>query len=511
MAAAAHAAVRKNKARPQGLAVDVEKVFDEFDHDGSGDMDLKELKTALKHLNINATDAQIQGLMERFASPNADSLEIATFNNLVQALRGKGNTTPTTPGKTPGKTSLTSTQDSARDPNEIQKPLKYPKLNRFCEAGENRLPLQRHVLKVYQHPIVVFTVAALIMANFLINIIEKEIDPSSVKYKETWESLDVAFNIIFLVELIVNIWSCGGPFFPFWRSGWNVFDFFIVMIGMILLGDSLPKSLSKLKLLRAFRIFRLFKRIKSLNKIVVAIIRSMPGVINAFVIMLIIFCIYAILAVDLFRDFGDNEAGTYTIWDSFEFANYSIPGDETSPATLGVFNYQADVSTLTARGMHVGSEYYGTFFRALFTLFQVMTGESWSEAVARPLLFGLDKSNGILVTIYYISFVLIMQFVLVNVVVAVLLDKFVADETPENDIQDDAVDSVLGGGGDAPASAPAVEPLREVQVRVEAAPAPAPSSVSIDQKLDLILGELASLKRDIAATKLELSDLKLAV
>jgi len=70
---------------------------------------------------------------------------------------------------------------------------------------------------------------------------------------------------------------------------------------------------------------------------------------------------------------------------------------------------------------------------------------------------------------------------------------------------------VLGGGGDAPASAPAVEPLREVQVRVEAAPAPAPSSVSIDQKLDLILGELASLKRDIAATKLELSDLKLAV
>ena len=55
-----------------------------------------------------------------------------------------------------------------------------------------------------------------------------------------------------------------------------------------------------------------------------------------------------------------------------------------------------------------------------------MTGESWSEAIARPLLFGFD-SNAILVAGFYVSFILLTQLVLTNVVVAVLLDNFVTD------------------------------------------------------------------------------------
>ena len=44
------------------------------------------------------------------------------------------------------------------------------------------------------------------------------------------------------------------------------------------------------------------------------------------------------------------------------------------------------LSSTTARGYHHGEEYFGTFSRALYTMFQVMTGEAWSEMVARPLL-----------------------------------------------------------------------------------------------------------------------------
>ena len=43
--------------------------------------------------------------------------------------------------------------------------------------------------------------------------------------------------------------------------------------------------LGQLKMMRAFRVFRLFKRIKSLNKVVMALIKAIPGVANAFVIM----------------------------------------------------------------------------------------------------------------------------------------------------------------------------------------------------------------------------------
>ena len=90
------------------------------------------------------------------------------------------------------------------------------------------------------------------------------------------------------------------------------------------------------------------------------------------------------------------------------------------------------ISADTARGFVHGMEYFGTFLRALFSLFQVMTGESWSEAIARPLMF--VYSNAALVSVFFVLFLLLFQVVLINVVIAVLLDKFVADEkTDEED------------------------------------------------------------------------------
>ena len=90
---------------------------------------------------------------------------------------------------------------------------------------------------------------------------------------------------------------------------------------------------------------------------------------------------------------------------------------------------------MTARGYTNGYEYYGTFSRALYTLFQVMTGESWSEAIARPLIFGLEK-NAFLPAAFFVSFIILTQIVLVNVVVAVLLDKFASgpEDEPEEKI-----------------------------------------------------------------------------
>merc|ERR1719482_10225 len=94
---------------------------------------------------------------------------------------------------------------------------------------------------------------------------------------------------------------------------------------------------------------------------------------------------------------------------------------------------------LTGRGFHFGQEYFGTFSRALYTLFQVLTGESWSEAVVRPLIFGY-ASNARLVGTFFTVYILLTQVVLQNVVVAVLLDKFVQDPAkPDGD----------GDGGDA--------------------------------------------------------------
>merc|ERR1712137_689183 len=187
----------------------------------------------------------------------------------------------------------------------------------------------------------------------------------------------------------------------------GLFDTIIVVVGVLTMANVLGPPLDKLKLMRAFRVFRLFKRIQSLNSIIVALLKSIPGVVNAFVVMLVFYCIYAILAVELFRDFG--EGGVYYTYDSRT-------------------NFQATNDAHSARGYVLGIEYYGDFMRALYALFQVMTGESWSEAFVRPLIFGLYKNNATTAGVFFVSFIILTQIVLINVVVAVLLENFVTSD-----------------------------------------------------------------------------------
>jgi len=119
----------------------------------------------------------------------------------------------------------------------------------------------------------------------------------------------------------------------------------------------------------------------------------------------IIMSIYAILGVEFFMDYGMD----------FEFTN-----------EMG-----QNVPLVTGRGFAYGDEYFGNYGRSMYTLYQVLTGESWSEAVARPLIFSDDNILTLGATFYFASFIVIVGIVLINVVVAVLLEKMVDDEPEE--------------------------------------------------------------------------------
>ena len=68
----------------------------------------------------------------------------------------------------------------------------------------------------------------------------------------------------------------------------------------------------------------------------------------------------------------------------------------------------------TPRGNEWGHEYFGTFGKSLFTLFQVLTGDSWAEAIGRPLLEGWFPMS---TALFFVSFILLHSVVLINVVV----------------------------------------------------------------------------------------------
>jgi len=325
------------------------------------------------------------------------------------------------------------------------------------DTREFILPYQHVVHGFYGNQKTQIFVAILIGANFLTNIVEKEVDPFRRKDPDVWQTLEDTYNVIFLIELLVNFY--GSFFLEFWKSGWNIFDLIVVTVGCLSLLDVQLGPLEMLRMLRAFRVFRLFKRIQSLNKIMTSLGRAVPGVINAFGLMLIFMCIYAILAVDLFANFG--EGGVY-------YTNGNGTWDDTA------------VDSGTARGFYYGAEYYGTFFRALFTLFQVLTGESWAEAVARPLLFG---SSPVVCALFFITYILLVGVVLINVVVAVLLDKMVAPDPPE--------------GEDAGLSEASVTVTRQATKE----------SVDVDQLKQSMEEELKSIRAELASVKEQLADL----
>merc|ERR1719171_300358 len=123
----------------------------------------------------------------------------------------------------------------------------------------------------------------------------------------------------------------------------------------------------------------------------VSLAKAVPGVMNAFIILLIVMSIYAILAVELFRDHG--KGGAYR----------NSRGDEVA--------YES-----TARGLDFGEEYFGHFSASLYTMFQVLTGDTWSEGVARPLVYGGDRRVGLMATAFFCSFVVVNAIALINVV-----------------------------------------------------------------------------------------------
>ena len=163
------------------------------------------------------------------------------------------------------------------------------KVRDYPEFVDGGLPFQESVYDMYNHPYIQLPVAFVIASNFVVTILEKELDPYPVANQQNaqlWKNLDMMFNILFTIELLVNFY--GSYFYPFWKRGWNLFDLIVVISGWLTLAEGLPGALKNLKMLRAFRIFRLFKRIESLNKIVVALVKAIPGVFNAFMIMLIV-------------------------------------------------------------------------------------------------------------------------------------------------------------------------------------------------------------------------------
>merc|ERR1719233_2422268 len=148
-------------------------------------------------------------------------------------------------------------------------------------------------------------------------------------------------------------------------------------------------AISVLRLFRAFRVVRLFKRVKEMRKIIEGIMKSLPALSYAFVALGLITGIWAIMGVDFF-------------------------GDMEHQDTFGVLK----------KGY-----FFGTFFRAFLSLGQITTFDSWSSGIARDIIYDKGPSAAM----YFITFIFCAGIIMMNVLVALLLDNYLSPDPIEED------------------------------------------------------------------------------
>lgn len=182
--------------------------------------------------------------------------------------------------------------------------------------------------------------------------------------------LDNLALAIFTVELLVKI---AYQRLGFFKDPWNIFDFLIV-------GISYVPATAGLKVMRALRILRIFRLISSmprLRMIVQSLITSLPSIGWIVLLLFLVFYVFAVMATTLFGS--------------------SFP------------------------------EWFGSLSESFFTLFQIMTLESWAMGVARPVMEVYPYAF-----LFFIPFVMLSTFVILNVFVAIVVNGMSETRDSEN-------------------------------------------------------------------------------
>ncbi|HBW08894.1 MAG: ion transporter [Pseudomonas sp. BICA1-14] len=192
-------------------------------------------------------------------------------------------------------------------------------------------------------------------------ILGMQTSPSLVaSWGELLRVLDMLILGVFVVEIAARIYVHRAAFF---RDPWSLFDFTVVAIALV------PASgpFSVLRALRVLRVMRMVTMVPSMRRVVGALLSAIPGLGSIAMVLALVFYVSAVIATGLFgADFP---------------------------------------------------EWFGNLGRSVYTLFQVMTLESWSMGIVRPLMDVFPYA-----WVFFIPFILIATFTMLNLFIAIIVN-----------------------------------------------------------------------------------------
>lgn len=177
---------------------------------------------------------------------------------------------------------------------------------------------------------------------------------------------------VFIVEAVLKITAVAPRLALYFGNGWNLFDFSIVVLSLV---PATEEFALVARLVRVLRVLRLVSAVPQLRLIVATLVRSIPGMGHVLVLMSIIFYIYAVVGFHLFHEHD--------------------------------------------------AEHWGTLGASLLTLFGIVTLEGWVQVMETALELHPWA------WVYFVSFVLIGTFVMLNLFIAVVINNLEASKVTE--------------------------------------------------------------------------------
>jgi len=187
--------------------------------------------------------------------------------------------------------------------------------------------------------------------------------------------LDLLCLSFFIAEILLKIFARGQRFF---KSGWNIFDLAIVLAALAP-GSHATSVLRALRILRVLRVISVAPR---LRRVVEGFVTALPGMASVFLLMAILFYVGAVIATKLF--------------------SASFP------------------------------DWFGTLGLSGYTLFQIMTLESWSMGIVRPVMEVYPYAWA-----FFVPFIMVTTFAVVNLLVGLIVNSMQDAHSEESDAATD--------------------------------------------------------------------------
>ena len=228
--------------------------------------------------------------------------------------------------------------------------------------------------RVTNHAYFDYSIIALILINAIILGLETNPTIMSKHHDFLMAASDVILGM-FILEAALKMLAVAPRISLYFKDGWNVFDFSVIVLSLLPATGELAMVA---RLARLLRVMRLISTIPELRLIVSTLIRSLPGMSHVIMLMGVIFYMYAVAGYHLFA--------------------------EHDP------------------------QHWGSLGMSLLTLFRVVTLEDWTDVMYTAMEMNVYS------WIYFVSFVVMGTFVIINLFIAVVLNNL--DEAKQEQLKE---------------------------------------------------------------------------